>query len=338
MQKNLHICQVNINLALVICICLLSFCLCLGLLMLCSSLYLCSSSYPLLQLCLIVALWFLRQPWRVPSLLLSEHHLRGVGLKQAAGAVFPACFRTVDSSLGPAVSTIFLLPFSSCFMTRISIIVQHYESITPRSALVTHQLPQPILYQSPAVMSSVRPRNFKMKLSGVGLWARLVLTISIAVYLVTWTRRPASGSWVRVAVPVSSNAACLTQCRAWNLLHRRMYRVRTSPVLMHFFVSKEAHVSDSVFVYISWPSMSLCPNSCVWSEVVHSAEHHTSSLQDRGWLPCSSRQLALAGQPAARWWSNVRRSPGRQLLGGHCCTLLCWVSVFVCMYIIVFCS
>lgn len=75
-------------------------------------------------------------------------------------------------------------------------------------------------------MSSVRPRSFKMKLRGVGLWARPVHTISIAAHLVSWTRRAASGSWVRVAAPASSSAACLTQCRTWNLLHRRMYRVR----------------------------------------------------------------------------------------------------------------
>lgn len=49
---------------------------------------------------------------------------------------------------------------------------------------------------------------------------------SIAVRLVNWTRRAALGSWVRVAAPVSSSAACLTPCRTWNLLHRRMHRVR----------------------------------------------------------------------------------------------------------------
>lgn len=90
------------------------------LLMFCS--YLSLPSSPPLQLCLIVVLWFLRQPWRVPSLLLNVHHLRGVGSKRAAGVVFLACFRTVDSSLGPAVSTIFLLPFSSCNMTTLSYI------------------------------------------------------------------------------------------------------------------------------------------------------------------------------------------------------------------------
>lgn len=31
---------------------------------------------------------------------------------------------------------------------------------------------------------------------------------------------------MRVAAPVSFSAACLIQCRTWNLLHRRMYRVR----------------------------------------------------------------------------------------------------------------
>lgn len=41
-------------------------------------------------------------------------------------------------------------------------------SITPRSPLVAHQL-LPVPYQSPAVMSSARPRSFKMKLSEVGL-------------------------------------------------------------------------------------------------------------------------------------------------------------------------
>ena len=77
---------------------------------------------------------------------------------------------------------------------------------------------------------------------------------------------------------------------------------------------------------VSWPSVFLCPCSGVRSEVGRRAKRHSASLQDCGRLPCSSRQLALAGQPAARWRPDVRRGPGGQLLGGYCCTLLCRVS------------
>jgi len=68
----------------------------------------------------------------------------------------------------------------------------------------------------------------------------------------------------------------------------------------------------------------------VWSEVVRGAEHHTASLPDRGGLAGSSRQLALAGQPPARWWPDVWGGAGGQLLGGHCSSLFCWVSVHHC--------
>lgn len=62
------------------------------------------------------------------------------------------------------------------------------------------------------------------------------------------------------------------------------------------------------------------------SEAVRCAEHQPASLPDRWRLSCTSGQLALAGQPATGWWSNVRRGPGGELLGGHRCSLFCRVS------------
>lgn len=73
--------------------------------------------------------------------------------------------------------------------------------------------------------------------------------------------------------------------------------------------------------------MCLCLSSSVWSEGLHCAKHHAAPLQDCGGFSCSSRQLALAGEPAAGWWADVWRGSSGQLLGGHCGTLLCWVSV-----------
>lgn len=62
------------------------------------------------------------------------------------------------------------------------------------------------------------------------------------------------------------------------------------------------------------------------SEAVGCAECHPASLQDCGRLSCSSGQLAVAGQPAARRRADVWRRPGGQLLGGYSCSLFCWVS------------
>ena len=74
------------------------------------------------------------------------------------------------------------------------------------------------------------------------------------------------------------------------------------------------------------------------SEVVRGAEHHTASLPHCGRLSCSSGQLALAGQPPARRWPDVRRGPGGQLLGGHCCSLFCRVSVQICFLLTIITS
>jgi len=171
------------------------------------------------------------------------------------------------------------------------VILEHLESsaLLPMNAfLIRPYLPPlskqrlpPTSYQSPAVMSSVRPRNFKMKLSGVGLWARCVHTISIAAQLVNWTKRVASGSWDRVAVPVSSSAACWTRCRSWNLLHSRVHRVRASicsQKSIHAFIliksaTKEEWGSfDKLQAFnvlkktgcncSCWPSVSLCQQQC----------------------------------------------------------------------------
>lgn len=73
--------------------------------------------------------------------------------------------------------------------------------------------------------------------------------------------------------------------------------------------------------------VSCCPSSSVWPEMVHGAERHTASLSNRGGLSCPSRQLALAGQPAAGWWTDVWRGPGGQFLGCDCSSLFCWVCV-----------
>jgi len=78
--------------------------------------------------------------------------------------------------------------------------------------------------------------------------------------------------------------------------------------------------------WLIWPSVSLYPSSSVWSEVIHSAKHHTAPLQDCRWIPCAAGQLALARQPSGRWRADVRRGSSGQLMGGHCCTLFCWVS------------
>lgn len=73
-----------------------------------------------------------------------------------------------------------------------------------------------------------------------------------------------------------------------------------------------------------------CPSSSVWPEIVYGAEHHTASLSNRGWLSCPSRQLALAGQPAVRWRTDVWRGPGGQFLGCDCGSLFCRVCVRLC--------
>lgn len=70
-----------------------------------------------------------------------------------------------------------------------------------------------------------------------------------------------------------------------------------------------------------------CPSSSVWSEAVRCAKQHPASLQDRGRLSCTAGQLALAGQPAAGRWSDVRRCLGGELLGGHRRSLFRRVSV-----------
>lgn len=158
-------------------------------------------------------------------------------------------------------------------------------------------------------------------------------TISIVANQVNWTRRAASGSWVRAAAPVFFSAACLTQCRIWNLPRRRMFRVRGKKYLCIHINYPPVSVIDvregSMYSMLIFKLLS--PSSSVWSEVVHGAKRHTASLQDRGWLSSSSRQLAMAGQPPTRWWTDVWRGPSRQLLGGHCSSLFCRVSVYVCL-------
>lgn len=72
---------------------------------------------------------------------------------------------------------------------------------------------------------------------------------------------------------------------------------------------------------------SFFPSSSVWPKTVYGAEHHTATLSDRGWLSCPSRQLALAGQPAVGWGTDVRRGPGGQFLGGDCGSLFCRVRL-----------
>lgn len=94
----------------------------------------------------------------------------------------------------------------------------------------------------------------------------------------------------------------------------------------HLFTDAEAW--DSFALLHFSPSLPLlCPSSSVWSEITRSAKHYTASLQDCWRLSCASRQLALASKPAAGRWPDVRGGSGGQLLGGHCCTLFCWVSV-----------
>lgn len=73
--------------------------------------------------------------------------------------------------------------------------------------------------------------------------------------------------------------------------------------------------------------VSFFPSSSVWPEIVNGAERHTASLSNRGRLSCPSRQLALAGQPAVRWWTDVWRGPGGQFLGCDCGSLFCRVCV-----------
>lgn len=91
-----------------------------------------------------------------------------------------------------------------------------------------------------------------------------------------------------------------------------------------FFLTVSLHTVELFKI-----SLRFCPSSSVWSQVVSGSQRHTTSLQDCGRLACPPGQLALAGQPAVRWRADVRRCPGRQLLGGYSCPLFCWVSVNV---------
>lgn len=72
---------------------------------------------------------------------------------------------------------------------------------------------------------------------------------------------------------------------------------------------------------------SLSPVFCsfVWTEGLRWKDPYTAKLTDHGWLSGATWQLALDCQPAAEWSFDVWRSPGGQLLGTHCCTLLHWV-------------
>lgn len=89
-------------------------------------------------------------------LLSTVPHLRGVGLRQAAGAVFPVCFRTVDSSLDPVVST---KSFSTIFLSFVLLFQHresHWEALSTFISIPasSHVSPSPPTTASPASASS----------------------------------------------------------------------------------------------------------------------------------------------------------------------------------------
>lgn len=161
------------------------------------------------------------------------------------------------------------------------------------SSLFVQQHLLPLLYQSPAVTSLVRPRSCKMKQSAVGLWARLVHTTSTAAHLVNWTRRAASGSWVRAAVPVSSSAASWTPCRTWNLPHRHMHRVRRC-------ISQRTIHTDYSHISLGHNN-DILSTSSIWlyfSIFVHKQNHFLRFLTTR--VSPSQQQSVVRGQPQCK--------------------------------------